>query len=717
MCLLSSLFSPSSVSASLVSVSPFLRSLLPQSFVCLLSYPALGLIHSVSASELDTALVSVPTSKAVSFTEFDIQQPPSDNSWLCRFSFWDGPCVDRQHNGIGPWRFCPSGSCCSKVKCAYGSCGGSWCAAWNSGLCVFHNGDYESDRCTCEKYGGQCSKNGSCKRLDTPEGGAFCYCNPGYVGDGRTCESDPCYGSPCAPGTCSRMGNSYVCGCPPGYTQDTSRGHARCVEKADSCRAQPCGSDTVAYDCVSFDSGAYECICKDGYASNGTKCEKQDWCKDNPCGDANAVYDCISHETGYTCQCQKGYIQVVTDEGQQKCAKNPCSYDPCGTSDLVKECINKGDGTYGCVCADIAEITTHEESNQITCARKDPCLGNPCGAAEAVQQCFVDGPTYGCVCASGYTVVPDATGAKKCVFGDPCQLGSCGPDEAVDSCSTNGQAYTCQCTPEAILSTSANGIQSCVMRDECEENCGATEGVTRCEKISEDKWDCLCKAGYMLKYVKGKKMCHKADACSVNPCGTAQAVADCQVDVGGDGYTCVCNSGYELRTQSDNTQLCAPPNSCIGDPCGKAEAVSMCLPTKDGYTCKCNANYTLQTMYGKPRCVPGPSSYESDEEETSSSSSTTSEEEGTSTVMIAGCVIGGVVLLGAVAYMGRRGNDEEEDEQPRPPAGGPQGPYMGQQGYGQGQNLMPPGMDPAMGRNSMMARQQYAMDTRNSFWG
>ncbi|CBZ52088.1 unnamed protein product [Neospora caninum Liverpool] len=673
---------------------------------------ALNPSGETGASGDDKALVHVPADNAVSFAEFEVTQPPTDNSWLCRFTYVGGPCADRSFDGIGPWRFCPSGSCCSKTMCAHGSCGGAWCATWNSGNCVFYHDDYANGRCSCDKRGTECSKNGSCKEIQAGEGGVFCYCNPGYIGDGRTCESDPCYSSPCSPGTCSRMGSSYVCSCPAGYTQDTSRGYARCVEKADSCRAAPCGSDAIVDDCVSFDSGAYECICKDGYVSNGTKCEKQDWCKNNPCGDANAVYDCISNDLDYTCNCQKGYVQVVTDEGDKKCAKNPCSYDPCGAAELVKQCVNKSDGTYACVCSDIAEVGVDEDTSQIKCLRKDPCLKDPCGPSNAVRQCFVDGNTYGCVCASGYSVVPDSTGAKKCVFGDPCQLGKCGVDEAVENCSTNGQAYTCECSAEAILSRSSSGEDTCVLKSECEENCGAIEGVTRCEKVSDGKWDCQCKAGYLLKYVKGTRMCHKADACSVNPCGSSDAVSECQVNSSGDGYTCICNSGYELRTQSDNTQLCALPNSCIGDPCGKPEAVSLCVPTKDSYTCTCNPEYSLQTVYGKLRCVRATSDDDLDSDSDTSSDATEGDE-GVSTVMIAGCVVGSILLLGVLAYAGRSRSDEEEE--PRPPPGGP---YMGPQMYGQQQQpMMNPGMPQGGVRQSLATRQSYAMDTRPSFWG
>lgn len=76
-----------------------------------------------------------------------------------------------------------------------------------------------------------------------------------------TCEGNPCLNG----GTCTQVGNSFTCDCPPSHHGPL------CANDVDHCSTDPC-SHTQGGVCVEYANGTgYYCLCPIGYS--GTLCE------------------------------------------------------------------------------------------------------------------------------------------------------------------------------------------------------------------------------------------------------------------------------------------------------------------------------------------------------------------------------------------------------------------------------------------------------------
>ncbi|XP_078681185.1 IgGFc-binding protein-like [Branchiostoma floridae x Branchiostoma belcheri] len=74
----------------------------------------------------------------------------------------------------------------------------------------------------------QCDRNAWCGVKDGREG---CHCNPGYNGDGTSCEAEGCSANPCQNGaTCTDEDDGYTCACAAGYKGVHCETALRCSE-------------------------------------------------------------------------------------------------------------------------------------------------------------------------------------------------------------------------------------------------------------------------------------------------------------------------------------------------------------------------------------------------------------------------------------------------------------------------------------------------------
>ncbi|CBZ51598.1 unnamed protein product [Neospora caninum Liverpool] len=657
----------------------------------------------IAAAQSQTSLVSTRASVRV-------LQPPTDESWVCRISVHGGPCAGNSSiSELGAWRFCPPGSCCSKSKCGSAGCGLGYCEGWGNPLCWIKYDEY-GDRCGCEAYKNRCSPDGECLEYAVAEGGAYCACKDGYVGDGKVCEYDPCSANPCTPGSCRRSGSTYSCSCPNTYVVTQSNGGERCEVKKNYCLGEPCGPKGVAADCVSFDTGDYECICETSYVSNGKSCIKYNPCDSDPCGNADAVKSC-THVDGdeYQCECHEGYNLTRDSDGNMVCEKDTCYGNPCGLPYLVASCAPRepdatSSATYTCLCSSTGVLHVDPDTGVQSCVQGDPCSKDPCGSSVVAESCVNEGDTYKCVCRAGYSVV-EHDGRKECKKGDPCELKACGEDHLVASCSTDSKSYACDCSSAAIKGLNEGKKPVCVSREECENACGPLEGVKQCnQKLG--KLECVCDTGYVLASENGVNKCVKGDACLAQPCGSAAATQSCTAR--DNSYSCSCNEGYELRTRSDGTQVCASPGDCTGSPCGPSTNIGVCSPGTDRYTCSCVSPYELQeTADGRPTCVSA------DVYTTTSTQSVDDHSESESSSSYTGLATGAVVMVIALGAALWFSNSQEEQPMGSDAMGG-----MGDPMQPAGMGPMGPGgpIGPCGPGGPIGPRQSYSGNPSPSMW-
>src|SRR5690606_16352863 len=129
---------------------------------------------------------------------------------------------------------------------------------------------------------------------------SFCACEPGFEGDGFTCENvDECArrgDGVCRIGTCVDLEGDFECDCLAGY------GGIPCAD-IDECCDQPdiCGVGT----CTNEDPG-YACACPFGWEFDGTTCIDIDECAtgDFTCPDDRR---CQNEPGTYRCGCPAGF--------------------------------------------------------------------------------------------------------------------------------------------------------------------------------------------------------------------------------------------------------------------------------------------------------------------------------------------------------------------------------------------------------------------------
>ncbi|XP_072050662.1 uncharacterized protein [Amphiura filiformis] len=220
----------------------------------------------------------------------------------------------------------------------------------------------------------KCGENGSCH----PYGEEYnCTCNETHMFKNGTCLIDECYSTPCNESTsvCQvyqnlnsphNMNWDYKCSCKNGYLQ---RYNGRipdlkfCI--VNPCFSNPCnhGSDVISNTCKTHTSnGGYGYTCKcnedEGYTltQDKTTCVV-DPCFSKPCGSGKCMKladpdNMKSMEWTYSCECDEGFINVITTCKANPCILNSTNLTPCGP---MGKCVfgttsNGRDVSYNCTC-------------------------------------------------------------------------------------------------------------------------------------------------------------------------------------------------------------------------------------------------------------------------------------------------------------------------------------------------------------------------------
>ncbi|PHJ19443.1 micronemal protein 8, partial [Cystoisospora suis] len=405
-----------------------------------------------------------------------VQAPrlPENASWMCRLSREDEGCDSREYQdpygNRYQWATCPPNQCCTSTKCArLGQCG-RWCASGfffcGTSLTYYSYYSYGGE-CKCNKYQSSCSPNGKCVEHIQSDGGVYCQCNDGYLGDGKDCVKDMscnaggrkghenCYPGRCDDGASFR--EPYKCECPTGYISESG-------PEGESCQKGPCLSIGKSRcgdgECVTVPVDgrgySYSCICPKGYLlktteEEGHRCVKGGCLRGgtDSCGPNGTCRDLPEEgEDAYTCDCAKGYIYK---EDGQRCVEGGCmrhGREACGSGECT-DIPQAGEDGYTCDCAD----------GYFFDASKKRCVEGGClrrGNEACGRGTCTDAPEKGedgyvCECAKGYFL---RESENRCVKGACMLYGreSCGEDgRCIDLPEKGEDGYTCECPPEKTV--------------------------------------------------------------------------------------------------------------------------------------------------------------------------------------------------------------------------------------------------------------------------
>eukprot|EP00933_Yihiella_yeosuensis_P021663 TRINITY_DN17115_c0_g1_i1.p1 TRINITY_DN17115_c0_g1~~TRINITY_DN17115_c0_g1_i1.p1 ORF type:complete len:1176 (+),score=181.49 TRINITY_DN17115_c0_g1_i1:77-3604(+) len=246
-------------------------------------------------------------------------------------------------------------------------------------------------------------------------GSFVCQCNPGYSGDGTSCEDfDECSaGADNCPkmSTCSNTVGSFTCQCLVGFRLNSTRSSCdeidECAEN-DEARKLPNGTN-VSSIChskanCSNNVGSFVCRCTHGYAGSGSNCSDVNECKLG-LHDCDDQAWCTNTVGSFTCKCRPGY----SGTGKRYQGTWP-TIDGCWD---INECENR---------------TTNNISGQdkpIVCPSDSVC-SNTAGS-------------FQCTCNQGFS--GDGT---VCTNEDECALGKHNCHAKADCLDTLG-SFKCKC--------------------------------------------------------------------------------------------------------------------------------------------------------------------------------------------------------------------------------------------------------------------------------
>lgn len=172
----------------------------------------------------------------------------------------------------GTTKECPNDEAdsCNEAKCdpGTGECG--YAAVPDGKLCDDDSSCTLTDQCmagSCTGQGNACGPNATECSPDEPN---MCECAPDYRESDGKCvpEDDECEDDPCSSNAeCFDPSNGpddVTCTCDPGYVGD-----GRTCNEVDACATNPCGTGGT---CESGAPGEYTCDCDDGYVNTGSSC-------------------------------------------------------------------------------------------------------------------------------------------------------------------------------------------------------------------------------------------------------------------------------------------------------------------------------------------------------------------------------------------------------------------------------------------------------------
>lgn len=216
-----------------------------------------------------------------------------------------------------------------------------------------------------------CDDDASCLERTA---GFECVCDPGFAGDGVTCEDvDECAAqggaNDChADADCTNTTGGFECECRPGFTGD-----GRICEDVDECAGEGPGADCDENALCVNEDGGFECICGIGFTGDGRTCAKVPVCGD---GEIDEGEECDPPD-GVECSddCRSGSFCFVNGEGPifegEVCddGDDLCTLDDrCtgGTCEGVPVCRPVCDYCAGGSCFDLCANPHEPDRNRIS---------------------------------------------------------------------------------------------------------------------------------------------------------------------------------------------------------------------------------------------------------------------------------------------------------------------------------------------------------------
>ena len=216
----------------------------------------------------------------------------------------------------------------------------------------------DDDECLLDH---DCGRNSTCVNI---KGSFTCDCNPGYIGDGKTCVKGTCTDDMCPTNAECVTPSKPDCRCINGFelkllkSNQTDISDHICVD-TDEC-STPKG---ICHDkaVCSNSEGGYECNCQDGYFGDGQTCFPG-YCSDSNCPPSDHK-ECVSRRSNL-CKCIEGYhfnnLSVCVDIDE-------CKPEPC---DQNASCANLP-GNFSCTCS----FGYHGDG--VSCSKKAVLVLNP----------------------------------------------------------------------------------------------------------------------------------------------------------------------------------------------------------------------------------------------------------------------------------------------------------------------------------------------------
>ena len=448
---------------------------------------------------------------------------------------------------------------------------------------------------------------------DSSSGVAVCSCPDGYFdasgGDGLACrEIDECRSASLndcnEEATCTNTAGGYDCNCNPGLVGDGRT----CMDSCAVALVEVCDLNAI---CIKPEGEAV-CQCPSGFrdvsdpeAPVGSTCEVDMGCMLLMC---DPLASCDSSQGNPTCECPAGYSDVNGD-GSQCVDIDECADTTLNTCTDNSTCMNTGGG-FTCPCNG-----GYTGDGKTACTNVDECT-NGTAVCDANATCSDTPGSYTCACRAGYQDQSGTAPGTACQDINECDFGSDDCSDNADCTNTNG-SFTCACKPFFMgdgrtcsdineCSTNNGGCGSgiaCTNNVGGPPSCGCPAGFTgsapNCVDINEctsgaancssnatcmntsGSFRCECRSGYTGDGV----MCMNVNECATSSANNCHANATCTDTPG--SFTCACNTGFTGSGTS-----CTDVNECSSPSTNNCNANATCTNTPGSFTCECNDGYS-----------------------------------------------------------------------------------------------------------------------------